>query len=129
MPAKQNRKKQLDAFRAGQEKAAAAQRKLCSYLMFWKFCGHKKCLRERACAVDGKDCFDRFWPLLPEEIKISVRTEIKAAKARLSSVETMAAIERDLARWRESMAPRAVPQAPPIARAVPRAPDPRLRVL
>jgi len=107
--------------------------------MFWKACGHKKCLRARACVVDGKDCFDRFWPLLPEEIKISIRIEIKAAKVRLSPAETMADIERELARWRATMAPRVAPQAmtepashlQPIVPAAPSscALGPRLRVL
>ena len=79
MPAKQNRKKQLDAFRAGQEQEAAATRQLCSHLLFWKACGHKKCLRARACVVDSRACFGRFWPLVPEELKISIRTTIKAS--------------------------------------------------
>ena len=128
MPAKQKPKKQIsaDAFRAGQEQQAAAQRDLCSHLLFWKACGHKKCLRARACVVDAKDCFGRLWPLVPEELKISIRTTIKARQARLSKPETVAEIERELARWRETMAPRAAPQSLPIA---PAAPSPRLRVL
>ena len=144
MPAKQNRKKQLDAFRAGQEQEAAATRMLCSHLLFWQACGHKKCLRARACVVDSRACFGRLWPLVPEELKISIRTTIKASKARLSPAETAAGIERDLARWRATMAPREVPQAaaepapqsPPIMRAAPnprasspRASGPRVRVL
>lgn len=108
--AKQDHKKQLEAYYAGQEKAAAAHRKLCSHLLFWKTCGHKKCLRAQACVVDYKDCFDRLWPPLPEEVKIYIRTTIKAAKARLSPAETEAAFERDLARWRESIAPRPLPE-------------------
>ncbi len=141
MPAKQNRKKQLDALRASEELQAAAKRKICSHLLFWQACGHKKCLRARACVVDSRACFDRLWPLVPEELKISIRTTIKASKARLSPAETEAEIERELARWRATMAPREVPQAaaepapqsPPIMRAapIPRAPPsgPRVRVL
>jgi len=140
MPAKQKSKNQIrdDAFQACQEQQAAAQRHLCSHLLFWKVCGHKKCLRTRACAVDYKDCFDRFWPLLPEEVKIYIRTTIKAAKARLSPAETEAEFEREIARWRATMAPRAVPQAAPQAMMepapqslpiAPAAPGPRLRVL
>ena len=108
MPARQKPKKQIraDAFRAGQEEQAAARRDLCSHLLFWKVCGHKKCLRVRACVVDGKDCFDRLWPLVPEEVKIGIRALIKARQARLSTAETVAEIERELARWRETMAPR-----------------------
>ncbi len=135
MPAKQNRKKQLAAFGASQEQRAAARRPLCSHLMFWKACGRKRCLRARGCVVDSRACFDRLWPLVPEELKISIRTAIKAGKARLSPAETAAEIERELARWRATMAPCEVPQAaaepapqsPPIVRAAPnpRAPSPR----
>jgi hypothetical protein len=141
MPAKQKSAEQkskdkLRAFYACQEQQAAAKRKLCSLLFFWRFCGHKKCLRARACVVDFKDCFDRLWPLVPEEMKISIRTQIKASKAGLSRAETKAEIARELARWRETMAPRTAPSSPPVARAVPnaqapslRAPGPRVRVL
>lgn len=146
MPARRKPKMHIraDAFRAHREEEAAARRSLCSFLSFWKVCGRKKCLRARACVVDGDDCFRRLWPLVPEELKISIRAAIKAGKARLSPAETKAEIERDLARWRATMAPREAPQAaaepapqaPPIVRAAPnahapspRAPGPRLRVL
>ena len=141
MPAKQKSAEQkskdkLRAFDACQEQQTAAQRGLCSRLLFWQFCGHKKCLRARACVVDHKDCFDRLWPLVPEEFKIGIRTQIKAAKAGLSPAETKAEIAREQARWRETMAPRTAPSSPPIAPAAPnaqapslRAPGPRVRVL
>jgi hypothetical protein len=141
MPAKQKPEKQIraDAFRACQEQQAAGRRGLCSSLLFWKACGRKKCLRARACVVDGNDCFRRFWPLVPEELKIAIRTTIKTRQAGLSRPETAAEIKRERARWRETMAPRAVPQAaaepalqsPLIAPTAPsrRAPSPRVRVL
>ena len=103
--------------------------------MFWKACGRKKCLRARACVVDSRACFDRLWPIVPEKMKVIIRSTVKAAEARLSPAETAAAIERELARWRATMAPREVPQAaaepapqsPPIMRAAPnpRASSPR----
>ena len=133
MPKKRNLKKQLDAFHAGEEQHASAKRKLCSVLFFWQVCGHKKCLRAKACVVDFKDCFDRLWPHVPEEVKITIRTEIKAGVARLSEAETVAAIERQLALYRATMAPREVPQtaepAPQSSPIAPAAPNPRLRVL
>jgi hypothetical protein len=63
---------------------------------------------------------------VPEQLKISIRTTIKAKHARLSPAETAAEIERELARWRAATAPRAMPQALPIA---PVASGPRVRVL
>src|SRR5258708_33393106 len=101
MPAKQKSAEQkskdkLRAFYAYQEQKAEGQRQFCSRLLFWQFCGHRKCLRTRACVVDAEDCFDRFWPLVPEEFKIGIRTQIKAAKAGLSPAETKAEIAREL---------------------------------
>jgi hypothetical protein len=136
MPAKQKPKKQIhaDAFRAHREEQEKARRGLCSLLFFWKACGRKQCLRARACVVDADDCFSRFWPLVPEELKISIRATVKARQARLSPDETAAEIKRARARWRETMAPRAVPQAaaepaPQSLRVAPAARGPRLRVL
>jgi hypothetical protein len=93
-----------NACRAGREQEAKSMRSLCSVLHFWKYCGHKKCLRARACAVDHKDCFDRFWPHVPEEVKIMIRTGIKSKAAGLSPQQTLAAVERETERWRATMA-------------------------
>ncbi len=145
MPATQKSKRHARAaYYAYQEKRAVAHRHFCSGLMFWKACGRKKCLRARACVVDSRACFDRLWPIVPEKMKVGIRATVKAAEARLSRAETAAAIERDLARWRATTAPREVPQAaaepapqlPPIAPSAPnprasspRASGPRVRVL
>ena len=142
MPAKQKSKDKIRAFHACQEEQAAARRSLNSKLMFWKACGHKKCLRAQACVVgDGKDCARRLWPVVPEYVKVGFRALVKAREARLSKDETRAEIVREITRWRETMARQAAPQAMPqatlesarpllpIARAMPRAPEPRLRVL
>ncbi len=120
-----------DAYRAQiEEKEDQAMRPLCSLLLFWKYCGNKKCVRARACAGDRKDCFNRLWPRVPEQVKIMVRTASKSAKARLSPAETKAEIKREMARWRESIAPRAAPQSlPQSSPIVPAVPNPRLRVL
>ncbi len=124
MPATQKSKKQARAvFYAYQEKKAVAHRRFCSGLMFWKACGRKKCLRARACVVDSRACFDRLWPIVPEKMKVIIRSIAKAAEARLSPAETAAAIDRDLARWRATMEPQDVPQpAPEAAKPAPQSP-------
>ncbi len=145
MPARRKPKKhkRADYYRPHLERQQQARRGLCSWLMFWKACGHKKCLRAQACAADVNDCFDRLWPIVPERLKIGIRAAAKAAEARLSPAETMAAIKRDLARWDEMMASQAAaqaaaepaPQSPPVmppprARAPnTRGPGPRISVL
>jgi hypothetical protein len=85
-------------YRAGKELEEALKRHLCCYLMFWTACGHKKCLQERACAGYVKDCFNRLWPLVLEEVKISIHAIIKAQHAGLSSAEVVVEAERELAR-------------------------------
>jgi hypothetical protein len=143
MPAKRESEKQRRAaFYAGQEKQAAARRGLNSGLMFWKACGHKRCMRAHACVTgDGSDCSRRLWPVLPEQFKIGFRALVKARQARLSDAETKAAIVREIRRWREMIARQnasqtaapataePAPQLPPVVRAAPRAPTPRVRML
>ena len=109
MPAKRKKpQKQIRAeYQARVEKQQQDRRGLCSWLMFWKACGHKKCLREQACAAKANDCFDRLWPIVPERLKIGIRATAKAAVARLPPAETKAAIMRDLTRWDDMMASQA----------------------
>jgi hypothetical protein len=141
MPATPTYKKRMRAtaaFYASQKKQIDGRRGLCSYLKFWKYCGHKKCLRARTCAGEGCDCFGRLWPIVPEELKVIIRAAAKAFA--LSPAETKVAIERDLARWRALNKPPAEPAPPPApelpqsapilpAPTGPRATGPRLRVL
>ncbi len=139
MPARQKSKKPAadGDTRSGAELEAAAIRKLCTLLWFWQFCGSKRCLRAQGCAGGAKECFRRFWPEVPEDAKITIRALIKARNAGLSEHETAAAIERDLARYREEtaliealQAPAAPnPRAPNPLAPNPSAPSPRLRVL
>ena len=106
--------------------------------MFWKACGHKKCLRAQACVVDERTCFDRLWPIVPERIKICIRTISKAKQARLSDAETKAEAARELRRWDEMIARQSATQTAaqatvePASQAQPvtsAASGPRLRVL
>jgi hypothetical protein len=89
------------AARAGDNEQTASRRHMCSDLMFWKACGSKQCLRMHVCTGDADACFNRLWPLLPEEVKITIRATARALKNRLSKPEILAEVARDLARWRE----------------------------
>ena len=133
MPARQKPTKQAraEAFRACQQEQTESRRHLCSFFWFWKACGSKQCLRARACAGDADVCFSRFWPLVPQELKIGIHALIKATQARLSKSETKAAIVREITRWRATMAPKPAPQAPPVVSTAPNppAPSPRVRML
>jgi hypothetical protein len=143
MPAKQKRTKRKrpdpNYFRAHLEEQVQARRKMCSWLLFWQACGHKRCLRARACALESNDCFRRFWPLVPEQLKISIRAGMEASAAGLSRPEIAAAIERAQARWRATQAPPAtenpapqpveVAAAPPRRVAAPARSGPRIRML
>jgi hypothetical protein len=143
MPAKPKRTKRKrpdpNYYRAQLEERVQARRALCSQLLFWRACGHKPCLRARACARASNDCFDSLWPLVPQEMKICIRASIEASVAGLSRPEIKAAIARALARWRATQAPPAAenfaPEPVELTAAPPRRIDapawsgPRVRML
>lgn len=145
MPIKRKPKKhkRADYYRPFIEKQQQARRGMCSWLKFWKACGHKKCLRARACVADVDGCFHRLWPIVPEWLKMTIRVAAKAAAQHLSPPERAAAIKRDMARWHEMMAqqearaatqasaeppPQSAPIVPAEARVIP-VPAPRIRPL
>ncbi len=113
------------------------RRKLCSALRFWMVCGHKPCSRTRACALASNDCFERFWPLVPEQTKICIRAGMEAGAGGGSRADIAAAITRALARWRETQAlpvasgstPQPAEVAPASRIAAPMRATPRARVL
>lgn len=131
MPVSHKLKKRIDdAFRADKDNQIAAQRYLCSILKFYIVCGRKKCRREFACIGDPKECFEQIWPIVPENVKIFIRTTIQARVAGLSPAAAVAEAERERARWRETMARlTAVQSASQTPSAAPAKSGPRLRVL
>jgi hypothetical protein len=66
------------AFAAYQLRQNKVRRGLCTFLRFWAFCATRGCKRARACVGDQDACFARFWPQVPEEAKIWLRTAITA---------------------------------------------------
>jgi hypothetical protein len=109
MPAKRKRAKRFrpdpDYFRPQREAQLRGRRALCSLLSFWRACGDKECLRARACARASNDCFAQLWPLVPEQLKVSIRAGIEAKTAGLPPPEIAAAIVRAQARWRRTQTP------------------------
>jgi hypothetical protein len=133
---------------AGAAARTSARRQLCSVLRFWKVCRNKQCRRARACAGNVDRCFDCFWPVVPDVLKIQIRAAREAHAAALPKPEIAAAIKRATLRWRETQASAAAakataedagdirtpqepsPQTPAIVRSAPRLErNPRVRVL
>jgi len=85
--------------REGAAACESVRRKLLGFLQCWKFCGSKHCLRAQTCAGNAFACFDRFWPLVPERMKVSIREGMKARVAGLTKPEITAQIVRAGARW------------------------------
>ncbi len=84
---------------AGQEKAS---RLVNTYFLFHEVCAHRQCKRGRSCKGDHIACFARWWPVVPEELKVRFRAEITAAsKGNLSRQQIEQAGEDAVVRWRE----------------------------
>jgi hypothetical protein len=117
----------------------AARRKMCTGLTFWKVCRHKQCNRERGCSGDVDRCFNRWWPLVPENIKVGIRATITArAQHKLLPHEALRHARAERARYLEMEArfarqkaeqevAAAQKYAPPQPRYVPEDRAPRIR--
>jgi hypothetical protein len=118
---------------------AQARRGLCSTLLFWKVCRHKQCNRERGCRGDVDRCFNRLWPLVPEETKTYFRAYVTAsARDKLPPHEAVRHAKAEVARYldmearfarqkAEQEAAQAAKFAPPQPRYVPEDRAPRVR--
>jgi hypothetical protein len=62
------------------------------------------------------DCFNRLWPIVPEKLKITIRTTIRGRLAGLSPAAVVAEVAREVARWRETVAPQIAAKSAPQAR-------------
>jgi hypothetical protein len=76
-----------------------ARRKFCDCLQFFLFCPRKRCRRAKACQDEKYSCFDKFWPLVPEEDKNWIRFSItiKAANPGMTTEEVTRAVDAKLA--------------------------------
>ena len=75
----------------------------CKLYTVWgvpKFCPHKECRRRCACVGDADRCFKRFWPMVPEDIKVQIRAEIIAtARDKLPRHEALRHAREERARY------------------------------
>ena len=109
MPAKRKPRKRNrpdpNFYKASLAKQTLARRAVCSALGFWRYCGHKPCLRTKACALETNDCFGLLWPQVPQRLKIAIHAGIEAKVAGLPPPEIKAAIARAEKRWDDTQAP------------------------
>ena len=91
--------------RAWQKKAdeeyAAMKRWQCNILSFWRVCQERSCRRARGCAGDSRACFERWWPIVPEELKIWLRTAMTSQAKGLSPADAVNAANAEVVRCRE----------------------------
>lgn len=86
-----------------------ARRKFCDCLQFFLFCPQKRCRRAKACQDEKYSCFDKFWPLVPEEDKDWIRFSItiKAANPGMKAEEVARAVDAKLAQLKREALERA----------------------
>lgn len=84
--------------------ADVRRRFICDLYYFWSACPGRACHRQRRCVGDPQACFDRYWWLVPEAHKITLRTVIKARAAGMTAEEAIRAAEEEVARSAEHIA-------------------------
>ena len=99
------------AKRLKEEKADRAEhndyrRKINTHFLFWTECEHRACGRARGCAGgDPDDCFKRWWPVVPEELKVEFRACVTGMGAKgMSYEEAVVYAQAEVARWKEDEA-------------------------
>lgn len=110
----------------------AVERKLYTHWLFWTACPYKRCKRAQACSGDVKRCYDRFWPQVPEEMKVALRASISAQKQGLSGDNKARHVKAELARHFEIEARQAewdaMRRRSAARRPEPEPPQPRVRL-
>ena len=100
----------------------------CNRLRFWMVCAAKRCRRAKSCEGDPEQCFDRWWPHMPEEAKVYIRAAIRAmARKGMDKMQARQAAEAEVERWKETAranAERTPPAEPVVAREPAAPPDP-----
>jgi hypothetical protein len=96
----------------------AMRRWQCTMFRFWRDCARSGCRRMRACSGDPDACFERRWPLLPEECRVWFRTAITALSAGASPQAA------DTAGCEAALNHGAQAAEPPPSPAMPNAPSP-----
>jgi hypothetical protein len=76
----------------------------CTLFQFWRGCARKRCRRARRCDGDPHACFERWWPLMPEHLKVQYRAAIVALGAGMSPHAAAQTARTEAERWRASQA-------------------------
>ena len=119
----------------------------CNMFKLWTVCEERRCKRAKGCAGDPEQCLWRWWPQIPEDIKVFYRAFVTAmAKHEMHRDQAYEFAMAEVERWRElerkHEAERAAatagaaapaepgPPPPPVApRTVPDSRAPRIRSL
>ena len=72
----------------------------CNSYLLWHICKYKLCRRAQTCSRDPVACFERHWPIIPEEMKVWWRTAIPALHAGATPAEAVAAANAEVAKWK-----------------------------
>jgi len=77
------------------------RRDQCTRFGFWMVCADKRCRRAKSCEGDPEQCFDRWWPHVPEEMKVYIRAAISAmAEKGMDHAQAHQAAEAEVERWK-----------------------------
>jgi hypothetical protein len=76
------------------------RRAQCNAYLLWHICKYKLCRRAHTCSRDPVACFDRHWPIIPEEMKVWWRKAITSLHAGCTPAEAVAAAQAEVARWK-----------------------------
>ena len=103
------------------------RRDQCNRFGFWMVCAAKRCRRAKSCEGDPEQCFDRWWPHMPEEAKVYIRAVISAmARKGMDRMQARQAAEAEVERWKATAranAERTPPAEPVVAREPAAPPD------
>lgn len=83
---------------------AVRRRFICDLFQFWFGCRAGSCQRQRRCVGDPQACFDRFWWMVPERLKVEFRAYVKARVAGAPHDEASDAAEKEVVRQAQYIA-------------------------
>lgn len=87
-----------------QDPADNARRLMNTFMGYWHVCGVAGCKRKRGCAGDPHACFDRWWPVTPEAMKVEFRAIITALGAGRTPQQALDDAKAEVARAADHIA-------------------------
>jgi hypothetical protein len=82
-----------------QARREQAVRRLNTVMHYFLACSSKACRRAKACAGAPFECFGRWWPHEPEEVKWTMRAMLQASREGVSSRDVFRVAREQVARW------------------------------